>query len=629
MIPEPWVPEAPPGYRAAALEALGRSAWGAFAADPQGRPCFLKFTRYATADLASTAHAERLRLMEGGPIEGLIGLRDCGLCPDTGSVWEALDPADRAPHSATGEAPAPAESLAGRLRREGAWSTRQTLALGLGLCRTLQALHDRGFLHGDIKPANILFIGGQPVLADLGSLRSLGRGAPATGTPGYLPTVTDQPVEADLVALGKSLYEAWTGENRYRFPSLPVRLGRDPEWGGLGWRLNHVLIRTADPRPSHRLRTAGQLEAELVWAAKGGRRWSRRQAVSVGALAAVGGLGFFIWRNRPEFGVRWERLPPPKFGSETWTGSAHTTDWRARAIYSLHSNLRLGLCFQRYSFDSWTRDEVCWKRLPPVGNGVLDPEGGHLWASAEVTGELIRVDPGDPRPREMQVAPLEDLNFTGPTYWNPVTRRPGRFAGYGGFKIVHRRWEWDPSSGAWIVQADAPGGATPLPRTNHLAVPGRDRSCLWFFGGEGNSSGQQGVREPGLRGFNGHWHALDDLWCLDLGTGAWRNVLPLGGLPARLQFPISVAGAWGAPGFAELSPGGRLMMVRRSQDGSDDGPSVFIVDPAVPEPRASLARPLDPVPALHRLWTMVAEPDRESALLLANHGVFRLSIVRL
>ena len=624
MIPESALPKPPARYRFEAMQPLGRAAWGAFAVDPQGRPCFLKLTRFVTPDLAATAQALRLSLMEGGGVPGLIGLRDSGLCPDSAILWEALELADRGDGSVD-----KAESLSDRLIRAGAWSAEQTLALGVDLCRTLKTLHGRGFLHGDVKPANILFVQGRPVLADLGSLRALGQGVPPTGTPGYLPTVTSQPVEVDLVALGKSLYEVWTGEHRYQFPSLPPHLGRDPEWSRLGWRLNRVLLHTADPRPSRRLCSAAQMESELLWAGQGGRQWSRREVLSVGAPGAVAGLGFFFWRNRPEFGVRPESLPPTKFGSETWNGSGHSVDWSTRSVYSLQSNLRLGLCFQRYSFETWKLSDACWKRLPPVGYGVRDPEGGHLWATADVSGELIRLDTRDPRPQEMPVAPFEEVHFTGPTYWNPITRRPGRFSGYGSLKVVNRRWEWDAKHGAWMVQADAPAGSSPLPRTNHLVVPGRDRSKLWFFGGEGNSSGQQGVREPGLRGFNGSWHVLDDLWQFDLATGLWRNVLPLGGMPPRLQFPMGFVGSWGNPGFAELSPGGRLVIVRRSEDDSENGPSVFVIDPRSREPHASRARLLGPMPPLHRIWTMLAEPERESVLVFANRGVFRLSIVRL
>lgn len=626
-VPEGYLPTSTGG-----LNALGLSAWGGYALNPAGERCFVKATRFATPELALEARRLRQRVMEAGGIPGLIGLRSAGLGPDRCVVWEELEPADLvAPTEAASPEGLPprAETLVDRLRSGGPWSAGRTLALGLQLCGTLRSLHGLGLLHGDIKPANILFKDGQPILADLGLLRSLDFNPPEAGTLGYLPTVTRQPVEVDLFALGKSLYEIWTGQNRYQFPSLPPGLGRDPDWNHLGWRLNRVLLRTADHRPSSRLGSADELESEMVWASRGGRQWSRRQFLEASAMLGTMTAGGYFWRNRPEFEVRCETLPPERFGAEAWVGSAHTVDWRKRRVYSLQSNQRLGLCFGSYSLENWGLQTSSWKRLPAVGPGVMDPESRHLWASAEVSGELIRLDPDHPKPEELEVAPFEDLNFTGPPYWNPKTRRPGRFAGYGYFKVVNRRWEWDSTTRSWQSQPSGSSDLTPLPRTHHLVFPGQDRSKLWFFGGEGNSSGQQGVRESGLRGFNGNWHPLDDLWQLDLATSNWRQVLPLGGNIPHLQIPPGFGGTGGNPGFAELASSRRLMVVRRSANGSNQMPTVFVLDPNVPEPRLSEARLIGKPPALHRIWMMLAEPDRDSALLFSNRGVFRLTLRRL
>lgn len=78
----------------------------------------------------------------------------------------------------------------------------------------------------------------------------------------------------DVFALGRSLYECWTENDRFQFPSLPRVVVEAKDWDRFGWRLNKVLLRASDPRYSHWISTAEALLEHLDWVMRGGRRWS-------------------------------------------------------------------------------------------------------------------------------------------------------------------------------------------------------------------------------------------------------------------------------------------------------------------------------------------------------------------
>jgi predicted ATPase/signal transduction histidine kinase/CheY-like chemotaxis protein len=114
----------------------------------------------------------------------------------------------------------------GRLRREQRFELDQVLALAVRLADILGEIHDRGIVHGDVNPANILLNpdSGELKLADFGS--SLRRGSDPTapgstsnlaGTLAYMaPEQTGRmnrsvDYRADFYSFGVTLYELCTG----------------------------------------------------------------------------------------------------------------------------------------------------------------------------------------------------------------------------------------------------------------------------------------------------------------------------------------------------------------------------------------------------------------------------------
>ena len=86
-------------------------------------------------------------------------------------------------------------------------------------CRWLAALHDAGYLHGDVKPSNIGFTaGGSPKLLDFGLARGAGSAA-AGGTLRYASPeiLSDRPAGEgdDVWSLCVVLYEMVSGEHPF------------------------------------------------------------------------------------------------------------------------------------------------------------------------------------------------------------------------------------------------------------------------------------------------------------------------------------------------------------------------------------------------------------------------------
>ena len=154
-------------------------------------------------------------------------------------------------------------TLAADLKRLGTVELESCVQTGRRLAGALGHLHRNGLTHRDVKPANIIFVRGQPQMADIGLVAASGQRS-YVGTEGYVPPEGPGTAVADLFSLAMVLYEMHTGKDRLDFPELPTNLELPRTVNRDRWRaLNNVICRAGAPDPKKRFETAESFVAAL------------------------------------------------------------------------------------------------------------------------------------------------------------------------------------------------------------------------------------------------------------------------------------------------------------------------------------------------------------------------------
>ena len=144
---------------------------------------------------------------------------------------------------------------------------KECLRIGVVLSDTLAFLHQQGLTHRDIKPQNIIYVRGQPKLADVGlvaEIRPPEETGTYVGTPGYMPLLPERPgtAQADIYGLGKVLYVLSTGQDPAIFPEIPTALEGLAEL--LPYlRLNEVITKACHPDRAQRFSSAWDMHMAL------------------------------------------------------------------------------------------------------------------------------------------------------------------------------------------------------------------------------------------------------------------------------------------------------------------------------------------------------------------------------
>lgn len=529
----PW----PAGHEVLRLLSEGEGGRVALARRSSGELVVLKLLRLVEDVRPEDALARHQRLCSLTTEPGLLRIFACGLSADQAWLWEELEPAD---DLKGGPATARLDYEPATLRRElierGPFSTTAVLDLGVRVCAGLAALHAHGLVHRDVKPDNLFRVGGRVVLGDYGLTAPPAGPFDFRGTEGFVPGDGARNAAADLFALGKTLYELWTGCDRLEFPTLPRRVLDSPDWSGPGAALNELLLRVCSPRLRERYTSASQLAVDLRAIAEGRtRRITRRQWLATAGVAGLltGGVALGIWKvHRPPV-ARWRLRKSWGYIPVEWGDQMPMLDARRHCLFHLqiskdHSVLgRLDL--DSYQYTKLEVDRVTLGYWP-----ILHPLERTIWLAETGLGPVWRLDPDTGRftrlPGGQVPAEVEQRSHQNRTYWNPVTRRLGIFGGYGWFAVRNWRWEFNAEDGQWLCVEPNRPGQEPRCRQRGWLLPRGDGTRLLLFGGYGNLSGKQDAQDPGMPGFDGIFHNLGDLWELDLATNRWTCLIPAPGL---------------------------------------------------------------------------------------------------
>jgi serine/threonine protein kinase len=270
--------------------------------------------------------------------------------------------------------------------RRGGMSVRRVVGIARQVCQALQAAHDAGIVHRDVKPDNIFLAEktdekdyvkvldfGVAKLKSILSQDSVNQTLEGVvvGTPTYMAPeqANSQMTDArtDVYALGVVLYKALSGRAPFQgrsFAELLVQIfqmpppaleDHTPEGDPIPVALRALVLqcleKAPEQRPQSMLALAEALlpfESELPPSAfvpsgpvaskqeLGLRRWTRGAAVVVGFLLAVGGL-VQLWPQEPSAGTR----GPPRWAEPVPKRHAVEPEWVNLALVSTPSGAQV------------------------------------------------------------------------------------------------------------------------------------------------------------------------------------------------------------------------------------------------------------------------------------------------
>jgi len=324
------------------------------------------------------------------------------------------------------------EDLSSLLRRIGRLPQDKAVQISRHLCAGLAAAHDKGVLHQDLKPSNIMIDGrGNVRMTDFGLAILADQAVSGTGrmgTPAYMAPeqAAGGPVtvRSDIYALGLVMYEMFTGKRAF----VDDDRSRPPEpshWlHDLDPSIEHLILRCLDPDPQRRPASALTVAAalpggdplatalaagetpspEMVAAAGKTGALSRRAGWTIFATLTAGIVLAVILSDRVSLVCRVSPPKPPAVLAE-----------RARDLLTrLGVSTEAGDSVHGYGVDRALLEHVRatdaapdrWRWLPDDRPAAIYFWYRHSDELLQASDSSGRVTPSDPAPREPGMADI-------------------------------------------------------------------------------------------------------------------------------------------------------------------------------------------------------------------------------
>ena len=131
---------------------------------------------------------------------GLVWMKE--LVEEPWGFYSVMDLADHEFDGEFSEDTYRPKTLASMLGGVKALPIDESVKLGIALAKGLETLQRHHLLHRDIKPGNVIYVGGRPVLSDPGLVVEESEAASLVGTPGYVPPENFTAAVGDVYSLG-------------------------------------------------------------------------------------------------------------------------------------------------------------------------------------------------------------------------------------------------------------------------------------------------------------------------------------------------------------------------------------------------------------------------------------------